>query len=229
LLRLVHLSMLLAALVVAGTVLAQPLPANVPSRPGTPAVQPASTPAVRPAAPAAAPAVDDVEDVEDAAVVERAPATAVTAIDGGNGGWRDVVGRFHTAVVHLPIGWLLMVLLLDALAFGLGRNELEAAGLWALGGALLSFVPAIATGLLRQDFVSQAPGVRALVETHETLIFVTAGVASAAFLWRLAHRRDLVGAKRGAYLALIGVAAALVALAGHWGGKVAWGADYLPF
>ena len=158
-----------------------------------------------------------------------APSAAQAATDTRPGGWQDVVGRFHNAVVHVPIGWLLMVLLLDALAFALGRKELEAAGLWALGGALLSFVPAIATGLLRQGFVSQAPDVRALVETHETLIFVTAGVASMAFLWRLAFRRDLVGAKKGAYLALIGVAAVLVAVAGHWGGKVAWGADYLPF
>ena len=180
-----------------------------------------------PAAPGAG--KDDVDDVEDVEAVEVAPSPAAAAIDGKRGGWQDVVGRFHNAVVHVPIGWLMMVLMLDVLAFAFRRKDLEVAGLWALGGTLVSFVPGILTGLLREDFVSQAPDVHALVDTHETLIFVTAGVAAAAFLWRLAFRRELVGARKGAYLALIAVAVVLVSIAGHWGGKVAWGVDYLPF
>jgi uncharacterized membrane protein len=181
------------------------------------------------AAKAAAAADDDVEEVEDVAVVPAAANPAQAEADARRGGWADVIGRFHNAVVHVPIGWLLMVLVLDLLALVAGRRELEAAGLWALGGTLASFVPGIATGLLREDFVAQTPDVQGLVGTHQALILAAAGVATAAFAWRLAFRRDLAGARKGAYLALIAVAAALVAVGGHWGGRVAWGRDYLPF
>lgn len=188
--------------------------------------------AARAAPPAgkAAPGGDEVEEVDDADV-EVAPAGGPATTEGGapRGGLLDVLGRLHVAVVHLPIGWVAMVVLLDLLAFGLRRRELEPAGLWALGATLLSFVPAIATGLLREDTVSQAPAVHALIETHETLVFVAAGLTAAAFAWRWACRRDLGGVRKGAYLALVAAAAALVVAAGHWGGKVAWGPEHLPF
>jgi uncharacterized membrane protein len=171
----------------------------------------------------------DVEEIEDVQAVEVVQTPARAGGDAVRGGWADIAGRFHNAVVHLPIGWLLMVLLLDVLAFVLRRKELESAGLWVLGGALLSFVPGVATGLLREDFVAQTSEVQKLITTHATLIFVTAGLATAAFLWRILFGKDLSGAKKGVYLALIASAAVLVGIAGHWGGKIAWGIDYLPF
>lgn len=185
---------------------------------------PAQSPPARPPVP-----VDDVEPIEDAEVVEVEPTSSQGVPGRSQGGIEDLVSRFHHALVHVPIGGLMIVLLLDAATFLLRRRELEPSGLWALGGTLVSFVPAMATGLLREDFISRAPVVHGLVETHETLVFVTAGVAAAAFLLRLWARKDLVKAKRGAYLALVVTAGVLVALAGHWGGKVAWGPDYLPF
>jgi len=162
--------------------------------------------------------VEEVEEVE--AVAVEAPAAP---------GLPDLVGRFHVAVVHFPIAWLAITLLLDLLAFGLGRRELQTAGLWTLGAAVLSYAPGVFTGLLRQGFVSQAPTVRELVESHERLILASLAVAAAAFAWRWWHRRSLEGGRRGIYLALLAAACALVFAGAHLGGKVAWGPDHLPF
>jgi uncharacterized membrane protein len=219
-------------LLVAGTLLTGALASTTPPSKAHPAM--VAAPSAAPASPAKAAgkaaADDPVEDVDDVEVVPPAAADpAQAAIEAERGGWQDVAGRFHNAVVHVPIGWVLMVLLLDALAFAFRRKDLETSGLWALGGALLAFAPACATGLLREDFVGQTPEVKALIETHQALIFATIGVVAAAFLWRLGFRRNLTGARKGVYLSLVAGASVLVAIAGHWGGKVAWGPDYLPF
>ena len=174
-------------------------------------------------------AVEEVDEVEDVEVVDVAPAASTGQPAAPRGGWKDVAGRFHPAIVHLPIGWLLMAMLLDVLAFGLRRRELEAAGTWVLGGAVLAFLPGILTGLLRKGFVSQEPAVQRLVGTHEPLILVTAGVAATAMGVRLLSGRRFAGGWKATYLLLMIAAVALVTVAGHWGGKAAWGPDYLPF
>jgi uncharacterized membrane protein len=179
-----------------------------------------------PAAGAAkSPAAEEVVEVEDVEVevVDAAPGAAA----GPRGGTADLLGRLHVAIVHLPIGWVLMSLLLELLA--LRRRELAPAGAWVLAGAVVSFVPGCVTGLLREGFVSPAPAVRALVQTHETLALTAAGLAIVALGLRLAFRKDLSGIRRTAYLAVLAASAATVAAAGHWGGKVAWGATNLPF
>ncbi|MBP7127024.1 DUF2231 domain-containing protein [Myxococcota bacterium] len=162
--------------------------------------------------------IEEVEEVET--VAAEAPPSP---------GLPDIVGRFHVAVVHFPIAWIAVTLLLDLLAFGLGRRELGQAGLWTLGAGILSYGPGVVTGLLRQGFISQAAPVRELVETHERLILASLAVASVAFLWRWRNRRTLEGGTRVAYLALLAAACALVLAGAHFGGKVAWGPDHLPF
>ncbi|HOU54599.1 MAG TPA: DUF2231 domain-containing protein [Myxococcota bacterium] len=174
------------------------------------------TPVVRADSPEEA--VEEVEEVE-AVAAEPTPAP----------GWLDVVGRFHVAVVHFPIAWIAITLLLDLLAFGLGRRELGQAGLWTLGAGVLSYGPGVLTGLLRQGGISQTEAVQALVETHERLILASLAVAAVALVWRWRNRRALEGGARLLYLALLATACALVFLGAHLGGKVAWGPNHLPF
>lgn len=164
--------------------------------------------------------IEEIEEIED---VE-----AIMETGGVSSGPWGLVGRFHVAVVHFPIAWLLMTLLLDLLAFRLGRKELADAGRWTLGLGVLSFGPAVATGLLRERTMGLPEATRALVEVHETLVLAALAVATAALLWRW-RSPVLPGHRRVLYLALMAVACGLVAAGAHWGGKVAWGPDHLPF
>lgn len=165
--------------------------------------------------------VEDVEDVEVAAVAEAPcdePNTLVATF-----------GKLHPAMVHLPIAWVFLVLLLDALTFGLGRAEYARFGLFTLGAAVVSAVPAMVSGLLRAEVLEAQPPLAPLVEAHETLMFVMAAVLLAAFVLRLVMRHRLTGLARAVYLGLLVVTAALVGYGGHLGGRIVFGPDHLPF
>lgn len=222
------LSILATVLLGAASVAAQ---ATAPS--GTAATAaPAGVPAAK--APAKA---DDVEEIDDVKEVTPPPAAADARPGEVPSPWapRSFIGALHPAVVHLPIGWMVMVLLIDLGAFLLSRKEFESFGPWALGATVVSFVPGLITGLVREGTrvgqVAEGPAREELVRlvaTHETLILVSAGLATLALVVRLALRNRLDGAVRGVYLTLVGAATVLVAVAGHWGGKIS-GTNSLPF
>lgn len=169
---------------------------------------------------APAPAVEEIEIIDTG---DDAPAGP------GPAGFWDFVGRLHHGVVHLPIGWLLLMVLLDIAAFGFNRRAAEDVGLWTLGLTVLSFVPGIVTGMLRAAHLREAPEIAVLVGQHQAMIFITFGLAALAFGVRWLNRERLVGAVRGAYLTLIGLAAGLMLVAGHWGGRIVFGPDFLGF
>jgi uncharacterized membrane protein len=73
------------------------------------------------------------------------------------------------------------------------------------------------------------PATHRLVEIHETVVFVMAGLATTALLLRLWRRNRLAGAWRASYLGLVSAATVLVLVAGHFGAKMVFGPDYLPF
>lgn len=147
----------------------------------------------------------------------------------GPSGLGDFLGRLHHGVVHLPIGWLVFILLLDIAAFGFRRSAAEDVGLWALGLTVLSFVPGIVTGMLRANHVADTGEIAVLVGQHQAMIFITFGLAVLAFGVRWMNRDRLTGPLRGAYLTLIGLAAGLMLVAGHWGGRIVFGPDFLGF
>lgn len=169
---------------------------------------------------AAAPAVEEIEIVDAG---DDAPAGP------GPADFWDFVGRLHHGVVHLPIGWLLLMVLLDIAAFGFNRRAAEDVGLWTLGLTVLSFVPGIVTGMLRAAHLRDAPEIAVLVGQHQAMIFITFGLAALAFGVRWLNRERLIGGMRGAYLTLIGLAAGLMLVAGHWGGRIVFGPDFLGF
>lgn len=150
-------------------------------------------------------------------------------VGSGPQGLGDFLGRLHHAVVHLPIGWLVFVVMLDITGFGFRRRAAQELGLWALGLTLLAFVPAIVTGLLRAGHVSEGPEIQALVGQHQAMIFITFGLAVLAFGVRWMNRDHLDGVVRGTYLTLVCLAAGLMGVAGHWGGRIVFGPDFLGF
>ena len=182
--------------------------------------------AARAEEPKPAAAAADVEDLDD--VQEVAPAKAPDAPPPS--GVVAVVSKLHPAFVHIPIGWLLMVLLLDLAAFALGRVEFGRWGLFALIGTALSLIPAGVSGMLREDGFAGAPAsTMSLIGTHKSLMMSMAAAVLVALVLRVSRRNRLDGFWKGAYLALVVAAFGLIVVGGHLGGKIVFGSDHLPF
>lgn len=169
---------------------------------------------------------DGIEEIDDIEEVEVIQATGTTT---GEDGLLVVLGKLHPAIVHLPIAWLFLLLLFDIAVMFLGREELERASLYVLIGTALSFVPALASGLLRERVLGKQPLLLPLIETHEAIMFAASGALFLALVLRLSLAKRLTGKLQGAYIGLITLAVALVAIGGHWGGKIVFGPGHLPF
>jgi len=163
--------------------------------------------------------IEELESFEDFEIVEADTAPGPV----------ELAGRMHPALVHFPIGWITLVLLLDLLTIVLGRRELEPAGLWALGLGVLAFIPAVASGLLRADYLTVSADIYYPVETHRNLALLVLLVCIIALVLRFKSRKNFSGAVQWIYLALMAVAVGLIGFVGHLGGKMVYGENFLPF
>ncbi|MFH2005511.1 MAG: hypothetical protein ABI333_02880 [bacterium] len=64
------------------------------------------------------------------------------------GGIKRLFGCLHIPWVHLPIGWLILLFLIDVGTIVFHREGLERRGLYAFAGTVLVLVPAVITGLV---------------------------------------------------------------------------------
>lgn len=133
------------------------------------------------------------------------------------------VGRFHTLVLHLPIGVLLLVATLEGLALHPRlKPRLDPAISLILPVLVLSGVAAFVLGLLLAHSGGYPPN---LVALHRN--FTLAGiVASAAALvvWVFADGRP---ALRHAYRGVLAVTVGLITYGAHHGGSMTRGDGYL--
>jgi uncharacterized membrane protein len=194
-------------------------------------------------APALAQEVVEIEEAEEVEEVTPTPAATGTAAAPsgvaapaptpapapGSPTTLDYIGRLHPALVHLPIGFLVLVLLLDLLALAAGREGLGPCGLGGLALAVLAAIPAVVTGLIRAAYLPTDAQTVAQIASHRNLALAATAVAAVALVVRLVRRNRFNGGVRWAYLALVLVAAMLIAAAGHNGGKLVFGESFLPF
>jgi uncharacterized membrane protein len=137
----------------------------------------------------------------------------------------ELIGRFHPLAVHFPIALLLAAL--PAALWARWRRSTPWAmcadyctALGALGAVLASALGWCAheagAGALHPD----------LLERHEWSGFAAAFLALLALGAAVAARR---GHRFGRWhLPLLGAAVAVVSAAGHFGGMLVWGEDFLP-
>ena len=165
-----------------------------------------------------APAVEQLGDVQTVPPGE---------VEGKPAGLSDLIGRLHPALVHFPIAWLVGLALVDLVGLVLKREAWQRAGIYLLGGTVLSLLPTAATGLLRAAHMPSDAAVHALLVTHRTLNFGVTGLVVAAFALRLLRRMQ--GPARIVYLVLVFAATGLVLVAADFGGRMVYGPDYLPW
>lgn len=133
-----------------------------------------------------------------------------------------ILGRLHPLVVHLPIGFIAALAILEGAALWQMRRKGHAT---IAVPPLLVLLVAVSTSIAAATghLLAGEPGYEsAAVDRHRHF-----GVALAifAFLMWLFH----VSRIRFGYLALLGVVCGLVAITGHLGGSMTHGEDFLTF
>jgi len=140
----------------------------------------------------------------------------------------EALGRFHPVVVHFPLALLLAAVLAELLARFGGWETARRAVPYLLCFAAPAALLAAALGLAMAAATRFAADQSAAFALHRAAGLATAGLSVLALLalrWRDASSR----AKRALFLATLLLAGVAVALAGHQGGVLVWGADWLPF
>jgi uncharacterized membrane protein/mono/diheme cytochrome c family protein len=135
-----------------------------------------------------------------------------------------LVGRLHPMVVHLPIGFLLLAVALEAASrFGALVRVRHAVPLALVLGAASAVVAVTAGYLLGESGGYEGP----VVALHRRLgIGVAVASLLAVALWYAARLRPRAWLRRG-YLGSLAASAALLLAAGHLGGTLTHGPDHL--
>ena len=219
---------------------------------------PPSTPAKVAPAQEAAPDDDDVEEVEDVEAVDPVAAVAPDAqgpkasgqaqgfaeehVFGGvapdanakittAAGFAAALGHMHAAFVHLPIAWVLLWALVELLSLISENRALNPSALFLGFLTLLSYAPGALSGMCRLDELASVTKGYETAEAlvHRNLIFASAGILGVCMVLRLINWRWPNMFCR--LLCLMGVVAAcvLTSYSAHLGGRMVYGADFLPF
>jgi uncharacterized membrane protein/mono/diheme cytochrome c family protein len=152
------------------------------------------------------------------------PATAPAAP-----GMVERIGRLHLQLVHFPIALLLAALLAEIL------HRISPAGNWrrcaryCLWLGALGAVAAATTGWLLDSSREWGAATEEYLEPHQWLGTATAILAVGMVIFCAVLARP--EGKGAAWIVLAGTLAlgGLVSLAGHYGGLVAWGPEFLPW
>lgn len=135
------------------------------------------------------------------------------------------LGRFHPLILHLPIGWILLAVLLEAQRLPLLRDllppvESSLKTFIIMLGAVSSFVAVILGWMLSYSGGYDAD----LLQRHFTAGLLTAISANLSFMSRLL---PFPRAETVAYPILLIATAGALTVAGHLGASITHGSDYL--
>lgn len=127
------------------------------------------------------------------------------------------VGRYHIVLLHFPVGLLMMAFLME-MARLTGFKKLSPDAIqFVLGAGTASAILAASTGWVLQFEGGYEPE---LLEWHERLGIITALLAIATFALNHFQKQKL-------YLASLALTSIMVTLAGHMGGSLTHGEDFL--
>ena len=136
-----------------------------------------------------------------------------------------MLGRFHVVVIHFPIAFLLLGALVEVA--GHARKQLRNAGVVRLLTAVgaISAIVAMVLGLLHGS-ASDYAGTLSWVFWWHRALGISVAVAAGVAWFAVEQRARRESASRFATSALL-VSAALVGVAGHFGGSLVYGWEYL--
>ena len=134
------------------------------------------------------------------------------------------LGRFHPIILHLPIGALMVLLLMEIINKFRPKLNLDAACNILLWFSVFSIIPTITLGFL---LASSGSYDDELLNFHKWLGWFTALIC----VWLVVIRqKKLIQSNSGQsrfYYFFLSINVALLSLAGHYGGYLTHGEDYL--
>lgn len=139
--------------------------------------------------------------------------------------WEPFLGPFHSVLLHLPIGFLTLALLLDLHGWRRGSRELRTATRFALGLTCVAAVVVAVLGLWRAGGARYDPQLLAIHKWGGLSVVVLVALTFAAqwVAFRPAAGRVATGVYRGLFISSLSV----LVVAGHYGGSLAHGPRYL--
>jgi uncharacterized membrane protein len=131
------------------------------------------------------------------------------------------LGRFHVLVLHLPIGMICALFVLEWLSRKEKYRYLEAASPFLWGATAVSAIAAVVLGYMHFAEGSFTGPSGSLHRLFGTLVAVIATVVA---VLRVSSK---AGSMRGAFLPASLVLLVLVSITGHYGGNLTHGSTYL--
>ena len=104
--------------------------------------------------------------------------------------------RLHAALNDLPAALLIGAVIFDLLAAATRRETLRIASFWTLMLGALGAAAAVISGLQAEDHIAHGEAVHRIMETHEELALITAGIFGVLALWRIVRERRMESAER---------------------------------
>ncbi len=171
-------------------------------------------------------AVEEIEEIEEIEVIEEVDAVEVEPEPAG---LFQTLGRFHPVVLHFPIAWLLLLVLVEIVALTGRAGDISRWTLPLLVLTLLSFIPAIVSGLgLASTHGSAADEFIERMLLHRNLNISAGVVLLSALAVRMLTSQAAGSKARLVYFLLVLAAAGLMGFGSHLGGVMVWGEGFLP-
>lgn len=178
----------------------------------------ATKPAAAPLGTAAATGTGEAKIIERAGPVEVEVTETNVAL--------ETVAYLHPAVVHMPIAWVILLLLLEA--YGFVTNDAKSAPFaralaWL---AFLSFIPGLMTGFAKGTLEESHLDAEDLAEmlTHRNMMLVSAALMLVLAVLRSRKRNSVFdGGSRLVYLGLLLALFGILSLGAHIGGEMVYG------
>lgn len=160
-----------------------------------------------------------------ALAIHTSPAASLPFIDS----LPRLLGRLHPVLVHFPIALLTVAVLFEAFAILIRhqRDKPSSAGLACVVIGALGAAAAAWAGWLNADLEPHARRLTDLIEVHRWLGLTTAALAGVALLAGLLGTTVKARHMTALYRIALILAAGVVSVAGHWGGSIVYGEDYL--
>ncbi len=139
--------------------------------------------------------------------------------------WRPFLAPFHAVVLHFPIGFLTMAVILEIYSLRWPSLEIRRIAVLVLWLSLLTGIISATLGILRG--ATGGYEVHALNEHRIFGMCVPVFTLFALFVQKLAYRRAAARGLIFGYRLLLAVTLTLVVMAGHGGGSLTHGSRYL--
>lgn len=130
--------------------------------------------------------------------------------------------RIHPMLVHFPIALLFTSVLFDAAGAWFKRDNFRDGGLWLLILGLLGGVAAAIAGDWAEEAAEKAGIAESMIETHQTLAFVTLGIFGVLLLGRLGLRNPFTRKTLAPYFLIAAIGLGTLSATGHYGGNLVY-------